>query len=477
MNKLTLYLTLFIFSTLISLTSSANSQTLEHKDKRPNFIFILIDDLEWSQLGIADNSSAVTPHIDTLARQGVRFDNAYLTTASCSASRASILTSRYPHNTGAPNLHDPLPDIYPTIASELSNAGYFTASIGKWHTGSFITHHFNKILPGGNDSGTLHWFSSLASVPKDKPFFLLLNSDDPHRPFTAEYFRPKHNPNDVWVPPYLGALSFTRKQVAAYMDEVTRIDSKIGLVMKQLKQQQLDNNTIVILASDNGAPWSRAKTTLYTSGIKTPLIIRWPNAIEPNTVNTQLVSIIDIAPTMLTIAGIPIPPTFQGESMFNSLLIDPRTEIRPYAFAERNNHVFHLFSRAVVDKNYLYIRNTFPKSNLCNNGYDANLYRDMHTLKNSHPFLFPSSICFDAISPREELYYLPNDPHNLISLVKSTKQSHQDALINLRTQLDKWRKETQDKNDHCPIFIKKSICDDLELSLSRPDTWNKTLAF
>ncbi len=464
-KKITLFVVLFTFSSFFSFASIADNKS----EKRPNFIFILLDDLDWTQLGVAGNHSAVTPHMDTLAKQGVRFDNAYLTTASCSASRASILTGRYPHNTGAPNLHDPLPDIYPTIASELSNAGYFTASIGKWHTGSDVVHHFTQVIGGGNDSGTLSWFNSLASVPKDKPFFLLLSSKDPHRPFTAEYFRPKHNPDNVWVPPYLAALNYTRQQIAAYMDEVTRIDSMVGLVMKQLKRQQLDSNTIVILASDNGGPWSRAKTTLYTSGIKTPFIIRWPKAIEANTVNKQLVSIIDLAPTMLTIAGIPIPSTFQGESFFNSLLIDPSIEIRPYAFAERNNHGISLFSRAVVGKNYLYIRNTFPKNNLCNRGVEGDLFRDMRSLKKSYPLLFPNNICFGQLGPREELYYLPKDPHNLISLTNSSKKSDQDALINLRTQLDKWRQETQDKNDHCPIFIKKEVCEASELSLSRPD--------
>lgn len=466
MQKNILCVVLIFLGVSTSLAGIADS----HSDnRRPNFIFILLDDLDWTQLGITGNSSAVTPHIDQLAKQGVLFSNAYLTTASCSASRASILTGRYPHNTGAPNLHDTLPDIYPTIASKLSQAGYFTASIGKWHTGSEITHHFTEIKPGGNDSGTLYWFDSLANVPKDKPFFLLLSSKDPHRPFTAEYFRPKHNPDDVWIPPYLAALNYTKQQIAAYMDEVTRIDSMIGLVMRQLKRQKLHDNTIIILASDNGGPWSRAKTTLYTSGIKTPLIIRWPKAIEPNTVNRQLISIIDIAPTILTIAGLPIPPSFQGEDFFNSLLIDSSIEIRPYAFAERNNHGVHLFSRAAISKNYLYIRNTFPEKNLCHRGVAGDLFRDMRTLKKSYPLLFPNNVCFYDKAPREELYYLPKDPHNLINLTDSSKKIHQEALVNLRNQLDKWRKETQDKNDHCPIFIKRTACDEWGLSLSRPD--------
>lgn len=294
----------------------------------PNIILIIADDLNWDDLGCYGNKSVGTPHIDKLAAQGIRFTQAYVTASSCSPSRASIITGKYPHQTGAEQLHWPLPKGTSTFVKQLKDAGYYTAAAGKWHLGDHVRDHFDVIHEASSDgfvlptdstenapakmvakspSGCEDWVRTVKDAQaQDKPYFLWLASLDPHREYEAGAFSPAHNPDQVFVPPYLPNTPEVRQDLALYYDEISRLDSYVGEVMELLpaEQQPGFRSTIVFFISDNGRPFPRAKTTLYDDGIRTPLIVSWPSFIKPGRISASLVSTVDLAPTILDITGV-----------------------------------------------------------------------------------------------------------------------------------------------------------------------------
>ncbi len=265
---------------------------------RPNFVVIIADDMAWDDCGAYGHPTIKTPNIDRLAGEGMRFDQAFLTISSCSPSRASIITGRYPHRTDAEELHWPLPGEQTTFVERLKSAGYWTAAAGKWHLGDEVRDRFSLIreadtsgfqLPTGPDaeqgrfvervegdarSGCTDWVPVMQARPMDKPFFLWLAALDPHRPYDESLGGEFYQASDVRVPPYHPDVPEVRHDYMAYYAEITRLDRFVGEVLTELQRQGVADNTFVLFISDNGRPFPRDKTTLYDSGIKTPWIVR-----------------------------------------------------------------------------------------------------------------------------------------------------------------------------------------------------------
>ena len=293
---------------------------LGQADTRPNIVFIIADDLAWDDLGCTGNPGVRTPNLDRLAKGGMRFTNAYLTISSCSPSRASIITSTYPHQTDAEQLHWPLPADRLTFVELLKASGYWTAAAGKWHLGNAVKDRFDEVreadvsgfqLPTGEAakagkivqkavgdarSGCDQWVPVLKARPTDKPFFLWLAALDPHRDYDEGILEHPHKPGDVRLPPYVADTPGSRRDYALYYDEITRLDRFVGDVMAELKEQNVADNTFVLFISDNGRPFPRDKTTLYDSGIKTPFIVHWPGRVGAGSRCNSLLSSVDIAP-------------------------------------------------------------------------------------------------------------------------------------------------------------------------------------
>src|SRR5262249_8581360 len=183
------------------------------------------------------------------------------------------------------------------------------------------------------NEGKGKWVATLRDRPKDKPFFLWIAFFDPHRPYQENIIPKPHRPEDVVVPPYLPDVPETRKDLAMYYDAITRMDGDLGAVLEELDRQGETQRTFVVFLSDNGRPFPRCKTTVYDSGIKTPFLVSWPGHVKPGSVCSNLVSAIDLAPTLVELAGIKRAATFQGKS-FAPLLKDPTATIREYVYAE-----------------------------------------------------------------------------------------------------------------------------------------------
>lgn len=411
----------------------------------PNFVVIIADDLGWNDVGAYGNTFVKTPNIDRLAENGLRYDNAYLTTSSCSASRGSIMTGRYPHSNGLPHLHQPLPASEVTMAVPLREAGYYTAAIGKWHLGGNPVSDFDLVIEDHKGAGTRHWIPQLRARPKDKPFFFWLASLDPHRPYDSDSqaIDDPYNPDDIVPPQGFVNNDVTRRELHPYFREVTRFDRDVGRVVEELEKQQVLENTIIFVMSDNGRPFHLSKLTLYDSGIKTPFIVYWPEQIKVGAVREQLISMVDLAPTVLQLANAPALEKAQGRS-FASTFDDPNSVVREYAFAERNWHGMNAHERAVRTLDYFYKENQFPYHGNCiASGYD---YTASHkALRESlvmMPDNNPDKACFDRKREPEELMKVSADGQRSINLTHDPDYAA--VKMRLKQRLAQWRQSTGD---------------------------------
>lgn len=407
---------------------------------RPNFIVFIADDMAWDDCGAYGHPHIKTPHLDQLAADGLRFDNAYLTCSSCSPSRASLMTGRYPHSTGgAHQLHNPLPADQVIFPERLREAGYYTASAGKWHLGDATIPKFDVVTPQMNQ-----WVQTLKDRPRDKPFFFWFAFSDPHRGYQPGAIPDPHTADDVVVPPYLPDTPQTREDLALYYDEISRLDGVVGDVLAELEQQEQTANTLIVFLSDNGRPFPRCKTTVYTSGVKTPFLVKWPGHVPPGSTTDSLISAIDLAPTLVELAGAAPGETFQGVS-FVPLLSDPTAEIREYAVAEHNWHDFEDFQRGVRDESFNYIRtwytelpNTPPAD-----AVKSITFQKMHELLAAGDLTDAQRNPYNIPRPEEELYDVEADPHELHNLADSPQ--HAAVLQRMRRALDDWQAETADQ--------------------------------
>lgn len=429
----------FVFVVSMTTASYAEKQSTH---ARPNIIMIFADDVSWNDLGCYGHPTIRTPHLDRLAREGLRFDNAYLTTSSCSPSRCSVITGRYPHNTGAPELHTPLPKGQVLFPQLLHDAGYYTVISGKQHMGNYALTAFDHVSRGKGPGREADWIPILKKRPKDKPFFCWFASVDAHRAWQASDEYEPHQPSEVVVPPYLIDAPETRKDLAQYYDEISRIDYFTGKILDELDSQGIADNTMILFFADNGRPFPRCKTRLYDSGIRTPMLVRWPAVVKPGTVTKSLVSAIDIGPTFLELAGVARDPRIQGVS-FQKVLKDPDANVRDYAFAEHNWHVYQAHERMVRSGDWLYIRNAWPEQrNLCVESIKFPsgevLWQRFKAGKLNE---FQQDV-FLKPRPAEELYRVSKDPYQFDNL--ATKSEYAAELSRLRKLLDQWTEETGD---------------------------------
>lgn len=416
----------------------------------PNIIFIIGDDISAEDIGIYGNKAIRTPNIDKLARNGLKFDNLFLTASSCSPSRTSILTGRYPHNTGAAELHTPLPQHLMYFPELLKKAGYYSALAGKWHEGENSKRAYDTLLVNKDANGAggeKQWLNLLKSRPADKPFFFWLAPYDAHREWSDnDEFKNPYRPEDVIVPPTLVDTRETRQDLACYYNEITRIDEYIGELQHELERQGIADNTIIIFTADNARAFPGAKTRVLDRGLKTPFVMQWPKGISGKGQRIDaLVSSIDIAPTLLELAGIQSPETVQGIS-FSKLLNNPKTVFRRYVFGEHNWHDYEGMERSVRSKDFLYLINERPL--LTNEGpIDANQSPSALALKKAKAdgtiTQYQNEI-FLSPRPAEEFFDNRKDPLQARNLIADP--AYRKQISELKKVLLQWRQQTGDSS-------------------------------
>ena len=435
------------FFTALLIIQSYSCSTDKNKKSPPNLIVFIADDVSWDDLGCYGNEYVQSPNIDLLAKDGIVFKNAYLTTSSCSPSRNSIITGRYPHNTGAAELHSMPPIDMISLPEILKSKGYFTLQAGKFHMGDYAIRgfdevHDDKIING--KGGEEYWEEAIENTPNDQPFFMWFASYDAHRTWGENQFTGTHNVNEIKVPEYLIDGPETRLDLVNYYDEITRFDYYIGEVVKKLKEKGVYENTVIVIMADNGRPFPHSKTRVNHQGVKTPFIVHYPKAIATrNTVNESLVSAVDIAPTLTDLAGIDPIDRFQGVS-FKKLLLGATNRFRNYVFAEHNWHDYEAYERMVSNKNYMYIKNERPQ--FAQRGpldaVNSPTYTELKKALKDGLITERQADIFLAPRPNEELYDLINDPYQFNNLMLGSEIPK--IYFTLKQKLEEWSIATGD---------------------------------
>lgn len=297
-----------------------------------NVVLIVADD-HGPDLGVYGNPVIRTPHLDRLAGEGTRFSDAFATTASCSASRSVILTGLYNHRTGQYGHehsyhHFQSFGAVKSLPVMLAEAGYRTASVGKFHVAPEPVYRFQHYFPGDqrNPARMAENARAFLSERSDRPFFLYFCPSDPHRgggvvegnPLRPDRFgnpvrddagagEVVYSPDDVIVPPFLADNPATRAELAQYYQSVSRLDRGVGHLLQILKDVGAYDNTLIIYISDHGSAFPGAKTTVYDAGLRSPCIVRLPGARRRGLVNRAAVNWADLTPTILEFAGVSEP--------------------------------------------------------------------------------------------------------------------------------------------------------------------------
>lgn len=400
----------------------------------PNIVEIIWHDLgDW--LSCYGRSEIPSPNLQLFAEQGVVFENSFCTAPQCSPSRASIKTGRYPQSNGMMGLTHrgwcyregevDLPEI-------LNKAGYSTYLFGFQHerhnTEDLTYNHVWRKSTHATDVAIEADRFFRGHAEADRPFFVSIGFQEVHRNFGSVY--DKKLLDKIQIPGYLPDLEITRKDIASFYENIRIADSAVGRILQAVKDSGFEENTLIYFTTDHGAEFPRAKMTLYDPGIKTSLIMRYPRVIKAGMRVKDLVSHVDIMPTLLDAAGLEIPENVQGRSfwgLFTGETYIPRDEI----FAQRTWHGGEYDPmRCIRTERYKYIRNWMP-------GWPVQMGAYVRRYGEEVINQF-----YSDVRPQEELYDLYNDEWEQVNVID--KDEYRDIRRDLSQRLYTFSEEIND---------------------------------
>ena len=435
---------------------------------QPNILLITADDMNWNTVGAYGcETPECSPNIDALAAAGTRFNYGHVTVAVCQPSRGTIATGRYPHKSGQEGFHHINGADVPLVTEELRKAGYLNGILGKVGHSSpkqAFEWDYSQDMPElawGRDAELYHEFTTeFLTLAKShgKPFFLMANAHDPHRPFHGNdaalygkqgitYPPPSrvYTPDEVEVPGFLPDLPDVRREIAEYASSVRRCDDVVGRLIDALKEAGVYENTLIMFLSDNGMAFPFSKTNCYLHSTKTPWIVCWPGKTTPGSVDDEhFVSGIDFMPTALEAAGVDCPDGVDGRS-FLSLLTGGEDPSRNRVFTQfHENFAQDRFPmRCVQDKRFGYIFNPWSdgKREFKNESQAGRTFKAMRAagIENAE---IANRVELFVHRVVEELYDFENDPDALNNLVDNPAYARE--LDRLRSELEAWMIDNDD---------------------------------
>ena len=435
--------------------ASAAPALVASQKRQKNILFLIGDDLGRTT-GAYGDPNAVTPNMDRMAREGVRFANAFGSTASCSPSRSVMLSGMHNHSTGqyglghADHNFSYKPAIMP-LPRLLKNAGYATGYLGKLHVNPESVFEWDAAVQLNPRSvfemaGKAKGFIQAAG---GKPWYLHVGFTDPHRDFGNKDYpgvtRRKFDAAKIRVPSFLTDSPGVRAELAQYYESTHRLDQGIGFMFDVLKETGQLDNTVVVLLGDNGVPFPNAKTTVYDAGIHLPLIVWSPGQQKRGIVNQGMVSFVDLLPTFVDWAGARLPEyPVHGRSFLPIL-----EQENPAGWDEVYcSHTFHEVTmyypmRGIRTRRYKYIRNLYPELEYphASDLWASAMWQDV--LKNGKRGMVGRRTANQYLHrPAEELYDVTKDPDEVVNLAGSA--AHRGDLENLRGKVEAWRHQTRD---------------------------------
>lgn len=420
---------------------------------RPNFLWISAEDIN-ARFGCYGDPHAITPHLDELATEGMRYTRAFTTAGVCAPCRSGIITGMYQTTLGTQHMRSraKLPDYIRPFPAYLRQNGYYCSNNRKQD------YQFNTPEDAWDESsGEAHWRNR---PEEDQPFFAVFNFTGCHESGIANTEKYRDVTRDLTpeqrqdpyalttYPPYYPETSLAREDWKRQYELITAMDAWVGDLIGQLKEDGLYENTIIFYWSDHGVGLPRAKRWLYDSGTHIPLIIRIPEGIRrdgqgiPGTVAEGLVSSIDFGPTVLNLAGVEIPGHVQGRPFLGADLSPPREYV--YGARDRMDERYDII-RMVRDERYKYIRNYEPLKTYyqyMNTPEKGTLMRELRRLHEAGKLEPMAEYYFNATKPVEELYDTQADPNEVFNLADEPRYAG--ILARMRRAHLEWVKTTRD---------------------------------
>jgi arylsulfatase A-like enzyme len=431
------------FRCLVALLALSAIPVLSAGANKPHLVVFLSDDhgqLDSTPYGATD---VRTPQMQQLADAGCRFTHAFVASPSCAPSRAALLTGLMPARNGAESNHTFKKEGIASLPEVLRKLGYETAAFGKVAHGQKdaerhgFDHHGARRDPA-------FIAQLIAKRNKDRPLCLFVGTNDPHVPWPDS---DGYDPKTVRLPPEHVDTPETRAFRCRYYTGVTRADTLLGEI-RALVRKELGQDAVLVYTSDHGAQWPFGKWNLYDFGIRIPLLIEWPGVIKPGTTSDAMVQLIDLLPTLIEIAGGTVSPDIDGKS-FAGVLRGKTTSHRERIFTTHTNdgdmNVYPI--RSVRTRELKYIRNLHPewehtthidRAQARDGGY---YWKSWEEVARKDPAAAAVVKRYHQ-RPREELYDLAADPHELKNLAADPRQA--DTLRKLSAELDAWMRAQGD---------------------------------
>ena len=416
------------------------------KNKQPNVLWISAEDISPS-LGCYGDSYAITPRLDQLANEGVRFNRCFTHAGVCAISRSGLITGMYPIAIGSQHMRSQIvpPSHVKAFPEYLRAAGYWTTNRSK------TDYNFPppKAAWDENSAQSRDWRGRAAA----QPFFSVINLTTTHESqIRGRFGETLHDPAKAQLPPYIPDTPVTRRDWARYADLLTTLDRQVAAILDQLEADGLAQDTIVFFWGDHGQGLPRGKRWLYDSGTRTPLIIRWPGKLKAGSVNEDLVCFLDFAPTMLRLAGAEIPSHLHGrvlppvEVVMTANSRQPSANGREFIFGHRDrmDETYDLI-RSARDTRFKYLRNYAPVRSYAQNITYMNqmpTMREWRRLNEEGKLTGAPALHFRETKPIEELFDTEADPHEIVNL--ADQPEHAETLKRMRAALERWQEEIGD---------------------------------
>ncbi|MAI77772.1 MAG: sulfatase atsG [Deltaproteobacteria bacterium] len=444
-KKMSRFLLVFL-ALSITLTWSFLRIVAAEKSVLPNIVLFLADDQTWIDSGAYGNDDLPTPNIDRLASEGMLFTHAFTSTAMCAATRQQLFTGLYPVRSGAYPNHSVVRDGTLSLVHYFREMGYRVGLTGKHHFGPKESFPFERLrwLEGEDEApgSQVDLKAAARFISRDpaQPFFLLVASNSPHIPWT-EGDPTLFNPKEIKVPDYLIDTPETREALVEYYAEVTHLDEQLGSILTALESSGQEKNTVVMYTSEQGASLPFAKWTLYDAGIRTAMVVRWPDKVRANTTSDALVHYVDVVPTFIEAAG-GTAENLDGQS-FLPVLLGQAEEHREHIYGIQTTRGIIYGTdypiRSVRSRRYKLIHNLAAE-----NGFQNTISlppRD--AILASWKTVAPERAAAYLNRPEIEFYDLDDDPWELNNLALDPKLAPEVAKH--RKALDAWMQSSGDR--------------------------------
>ncbi|HUX56467.1 MAG TPA: sulfatase [Bacteroidales bacterium] len=418
---------------------------------QPNILLFIADDCTFRDLGCYGGINVETPNIDRFAKEGMQFTRCFQAAPMSSPTRSCLYTGIYPVKSGAYPNHTFVKPGTKSIVQHLSPAGYLTALLGKTHISPKEAFPFNYLGDPGDELDFDKMDQFLAeTIQKKQPFCLYVCSHQPHAPFT-QGDPSKFDSEKIQLPPYFVDTKETRNEFVKYLAEINYMDLEFEKCLELLDKYGLSENTIVIFTSEQGNQFPFAKWTCYGNGLQTGFLVRWPGIIKPGSKSDAMIEYVDVAPTIIEIAGLKVPEVIEGKSFF-PVLIGKKNTHKNYVYGIQTTRGIISGSdfygiRTVRSESYRYILNLTPEAtfnNIVTNsvGTGGTFYRSWIAKADTDYFAKNLVYKFQH-RPGEELYDIVNDPLEMNNIAYNPQYSK--IKKELKSRLSKWMIQQGDK--------------------------------